>query len=219
MNESLWLTMLEINGFVQHFPYLGLFVLLILGTFGLPFPEDAILLLGGFLTAQGVVNPLPAFLAIYSGLLITDFLLYSVGKKYGRRVIEIKKFQRIITPERLSKLEEKFKKWGTLVVFFGRHLLGLRAQIFLVAGVMKMSWKKFLMVDSISALLTITLWGGLGYVGGNSIQALKKDIANIEQIVMIFLAMLIGSGLLFRFLKKGRDTSGRPLLEGSRREN
>ncbi len=104
------------------------------------------------------------------------------------------------------------EKLISLIVFFGRHLPGLRAQIFLVAGVMKMSWKKFLMVDGTSALFTITLWGGLGYVGGNSVQTLKKDIANIGQIVMVILAILVGSWLLFRYLKKRRSRSRRKRL-------
>ncbi len=204
--------MLENTLLAHQFPYLGLFLLLILGTLGLPFPEDGILLLSGFLTAHNVVKTLTAFLVIYSGLLMTDFLLYSVGKKYGRRIVEHKRFQKIFNGGKLEKLEEKFKKWGALAVFFGRHLLGLRAQIFLVAGVMRMPWKKFLTVDAVSALLTITWWGGLGYWGGNSIQTLRKDITNIEQTVMIVLAILIGSGLLLRYFKKGRDTSGKPNL-------
>ena len=200
--------MLERTMLIQNSPYLGLFILLILGTLGLPFPEDGILLLSGFLTAQQLIKPLPAFLVIYSGLLTTDFLLYSVGKKYGRRIVEHKRFQKIISLNRVAKLEEKFKKWGILVVFFGRHLLGLRAQIFLVAGVMKMSWKKFLMVDAASALLTITLWGGLGYVGGNSIQALRRDITNIKQMLMVILAILVGGALLFWYFKKRRNRLG-----------
>jgi membrane protein DedA with SNARE-associated domain len=202
--------MLENTLLIHQFPYLGLFLLLVLGTLGLPFPEDGILLLSGFLTAHHVIRPLPAFLVVYSGLLMTDFLLYSVGKKYGRRIVEHKRFQKILTANRLAKLKEKFKRWGALVVFFGRHLLGLRAQIFLVAGVMRMPWKKFLIVDATSALLTITLWGGLGYVGGNSVQALKKDITNIEQIVMIIVAILLGSVLLFKYFKKRRNTSRQP---------
>ncbi len=194
--------MLETIPFIENFPYLGLFALLILGTLGLPFPEDGILLLSGLLTAHHVLRPFPTFLVVYLGLLSTDFFLYSVGRKYGRRLVEHKRFQKILTHERLTRLEEQFKKWGALVVFFGRHLLGLRAQIFLVAGVMRMSWKKFLIVDGTSALLTITLWGGLGYVGGNSLQALKRDITNIEQMVVIILTILIGSTLLLRYFKR-----------------
>jgi membrane protein DedA with SNARE-associated domain len=204
--------MLENTLLIHQFPYLGLFLLLVLGTLGLPFPEDGILLLGGFLSAHDVIKPFPAFLVVYSGLLMTDFLLYSAGKRYGRRIVEHRRFQKIITANRLSKLEKKFERWGILVVFFGRHLLGLRAQIFLVAGVMKMSWKKFLIVDATSALLTITLWGGLGYVGGNSIQALRREITGIEQMVMVILATLVGSWLLLRYLKKRRNTLRKPNL-------
>ena len=204
--------MLENTLLIHQFPYLGFFLLLVLGTLGLPFPEDGILLLSGFLTAHHVIRPLPAFLVVYSGLLMTDFLLYSVGKKYGRRIVEHKRFQKILTSDRLGKLENKFKKWGPLVVFFGRHLLGLRAQIFLVAGVMRMSWEKFLIADATSALLTITLWGGLGYLGGNSIQAFRREITGIEQMVMVILATLVGSWLLLRYLKKRRDASRKPSL-------
>jgi len=211
--------MQETIPFIDHFPYLGLFILLILGTLGLPFPEDGILLLSGFLAAHYVIKPLPTFLVVYSGILTTDFILYSAGKKYGRKLVEHKRFQRILATDRLAKLEEKFKKWGVLVIFFGRQLLVLRAQIFLVTGVMKMSWRKFLIVDAASALLTITLWGGLGYVGGNQIQALKRGITNIEQMIIVILAMLVGSLLLLRHLKKRKNKLGKPLLKGHHQEN
>jgi len=193
--------MLEPASFINHFPYLGIFLLLILGGVGLPFPEDATLLLSGFLMAHYVIIPLPAFLVVYSGLLITDFSLYLVGKKYGRRIVEHKRFRKIISPNRLSKLEEKFKKWGSLVVFFGRHIWGFRAQIFLVSGVMKMSATKFLVADAISALFTIGLWGGVGYLGGNSVQVLKKDITRVEHIAIVILVIMIASGIIFWYLK------------------
>ena len=194
--------MLEADTLIQQFPYIGIYILLVLGTLGLPFPEDGILLLSGFLIAHDVIKPLPAFLVVYSGLLVTDFLLYSIGKRYGRRIVEHKRFQKILTSDRLGKLEIKFKKWGALVVFFGRHLLGLRAQIFLVAGVMRMSWKKFLIVDAASALLTIMSWGGLGYWGGNNIQVLRRDILSIEQTVLVILAILLVSGVIIKYFKK-----------------
>ncbi len=69
-----------------------------------------------------------------------------------------------------------------------------------------MSWKKFLIVDGTSALLTIALWGGLGYLGGN-VQALKKNITIIEQMVILILGISAGSLLLLRHLKK-RNTFG-----------
>jgi membrane protein DedA with SNARE-associated domain len=197
--------MFESTTLVNHFPYLGLFSLLILGGIGLPFPEDATLLLSGLLMAHDVIKPLPAFFVVYSGLLITDFSLYLVGKKYGRSVVEHKRFHKIISPDRLSKLEDKFKKWGSWVVFFGRHIWGLRAQIFLVAGVMKISTTKFLVADAISALFSIALWGGIGYLGGNSIQVLKKDVTRIEHIVIVIFMILLVSGIfIWYFRSRGK---------------
>ena len=153
---------------VQQFPYIGIFALLILGGIGLPFPEDATLLLSGILVAQEVIEPVRAILVIYAGLLLTDFFLYSVGKKYGRRVVEHKRFHRIISPENISKIEEKFKTWGPWAIFVGRHVIGLRAQLFLVAGVMRIPAIKFLIVDAVSAFFTIAIWGGIGYWGATA---------------------------------------------------
>ncbi len=189
------------NILIEQFPYLGIFALLILGGIGLPFPEDATLLLSGFLLADEIIEPVPAFLVVYSGLLLTDFFLYLVGRKYGRRLFEHRRFQRILSMDQLSKLEKKFEAWGTYVVFFGRHIAGLRAQIFLVAGVMRMSSIKFLVVDAISALFTIGLWGGVGYLGGSSVQVLKKDITRMEHMAIVVLVILIAVGIIFWYFK------------------
>jgi len=193
--------MFETITLFEHFPYLALFFLLILGGIGLPFPEDATLILSGFLVAHEVINPLPTFLVIYSGLLVSDFFLYLVGKKYGRMVVEHKKFRRIISHDRLLKLEEKFKKRDVWMILIGRHLLGLRAQIFLVAGVMRMPPVKFLVADATTSILTIALMGGIGYVGGNSLQILKKDLTRIEHIVIVVLMILIAGWISFKYFK------------------
>ena len=193
--------MFEISKFLGHFPYFEIFVLLILGGIGLPFPEDASLLLSGFLLAQDIIKPLTAFLVVYSGLLMTDFSLYFVGKKYGRKIVEHKRFHRIISPDRLLKLEEKFKKSDVWVILIGRHFLGLRAQIFLVAGVMRMSAIKFLVADAATSLLTITLMGGIGYVGGNSVQILKKDLPRIEHVAIVVFIILLAGWFILRYFK------------------
>jgi membrane protein DedA with SNARE-associated domain len=201
--------MLGATTLVEHFPYIGIFILLILGGIGLPFPEDATLILSGFLVGQNVINPFQTFLAVYSGLLISDFFLYWVGKKYGRMVVEHKRFQKIISSDRLSKLEEKFKKGDVWVILIGRHFLGLRAQIFLVAGVMRMPAIKFLMTDAATALLTIAFMGGMGYAGGNSVQILRKDLTRIEHIAIVVLMMLIAGWIVFKYFKGNKKILGR----------
>lgn len=191
----------EISPLIEHFPYVGIFGLLILGGIGLPFPEDATLILSGFLVAHDVVKPLPTFLTVYVSLLASDFFLYQVGKKYGRRVLEHKTFRRVISSERLAKLEEKFKKRDAWVILIGRHFLGLRAQIFLVAGVLRMSAIKFLTADAATSLLTIAIMGGIGYWGGNSVQILKKDLTRIEHFAIVALILMLLGWFIFKHFK------------------
>jgi membrane protein DedA with SNARE-associated domain len=197
--------MSSISAIIEHFPYLGVSLLLILGALGFPFPEDTTLILCGFLISTKVVKPLHALLVVYTSLLIADFVLYSFGKKYGRRIVTHKRFQKIISPERLSNIEDKFNKRGALLILIGRHVAGLRAQIFLVAGIMRMSPLKFIIVDAFSSLFTITIMVGIGYIGGNSIEVLKKDITRIEHIGILLGIILLVIYLLFRYVKSRQD--------------
>ncbi len=50
---------------------------------------------------------------------------------------------------------------------FGRHILGLRKQIFLMAGVMRMSVAKFFIADPATAMLALTaalFWAGIVFL-------------------------------------------------------
>lgn len=135
---------------------------------------------------------------------MTDFFLYLIGKKYGRMIVEHKRFRKVVSSDRLLRIEEKFKKWGIWVVLAGRHLLGLRVQIFLAAGVMKISAEKFIIADAISALITIGLWIGVGYLGVNSVQVLKKDITWVEHTIILMLAIFLVSWIIYWYLKSRR---------------
>ena len=201
--------MSHISGLVEHFPYIGLFLLLVLGGVGLPLPEDTTLILCGFLISTEVVNPIYALFVVYSGILITDFGLYSVGKKYGRKIVTHRRFHKIISDERLLMLQDKFRKKGILFILVGRHIAGLRAQIFLTAGVMKMPAVKFLIADAVSSLFTIAIMVGAGYAGGHSLQVIKRDMTRIEHIGIFLAVILLAGYLIFRYVRSRRNEPGR----------
>jgi membrane protein DedA with SNARE-associated domain len=194
----------EIASWLPHFPYLGLFLLLALGTMGFPFPEDTILIMSGFLAAQRVINPVPAFFIIYPTLLMTDFLLFWSGKRFGRRGVEHRRFQRILSPCRLQRLEEAFKKWGLFVILVGRLLPGLRAQLFLAAGVVKFPGSRFILADAVSALVTIGLMAGVGYAGGKKIEVWKEVLSRMGEGVGLGLVVILTGVLLVKWLRRRR---------------
>jgi membrane protein DedA with SNARE-associated domain len=64
-----------------------------------------------------------------------------------------------------------------------------------------MSAIKFIITDAASALVTIGLWGGIGYLGGNSIQILKNDIKRIEHIGIVVFAVLLAGWVFYKYFK------------------
>lgn len=168
--------------------------MLILGGIGIPFfPEDATFILCGFLIQAAVVKPVPALLVIYIGVLIADFILYLFGRKYCRMAVCHRFFQKILPPERLVALEEKFKKRGILFILLGRHFIGLRAQIFLVSGIMRMQPLKFLLADAFTATFTIAAMVSIGYVGGHSLKDIGIDTSKIMYVaIFLFVSFFIG---------------------------
>ena len=192
---------------VSQHPYAGLFLMLLLGGIGMPVPEDATLILGGFLAAQDIVSPLPGLAVLYPGLLIADSLLYSFGRRFGRSLVERKRFRRILPPERLSELEAKFGSKGSYLILFGRHIAGLRVQLFLAAGVLRMPYRTFLFADALSALFTMAVMTGIGYAGGSSLQVVQKDLSRIEHLAVVVLLGAVTLFLLIRYFRKQRSAS------------
>ena len=188
---------------INNYPYAGISLTLILGGIGLPFPEDATLLLCGYLIAHGTIKLFPAFLIVFPLLLITDFFVFLVGKKYGTMLVQHRRFRKLISPEKLLKLEQKFKTRGAWVVLFGRHILGLKTPLLLLAGVMKMSITTFLIVDGATALLTVALfWGGIGLLGDERIDMFKTEATKIGHIAIVVFLIVLAGWVCCKFQKK-----------------
>jgi membrane protein DedA with SNARE-associated domain len=200
--------MVDPGSIIQHFTYFGIFFLLVLGGLGLPFPEDGVLIMSGLLISHGVIKLVPALFVIYPSLLIADFILYAIGRKYGRMVVEHKRFSKIVSPATLLRFEEKFTRWGALMVFLGRHFIGFRAPIFLISGVMRIPHLKFLIADGLSAIITISINLGLGYLGGNSLMALKRDITRTDYILILALVILVAGWIILRYFRDRKRIKG-----------
>lgn len=194
--------------FLTNFPYAGLFAPLILGGLGVPlFPEDATLILCGFLIRQDIVKAVPAVAVVYAGVLIADFIIYSFGRKYGRMVVCHRWFRRLLSQERLASLEETFQKKGIFFVLFGRQLIGLRAQIFLVSGIMKMSRLKFVLADAFAVTFTIAALVSVGYAGGHSLKDIGISVSEMGFWGILAFVSFATGYLFLRFVRDGRKIS------------
>lgn len=174
-----------IDFLILYFPYLGILFFLILGGIGLPFPEDLTLVLAGQIAlAENLNLPLLIFIC-FCGVIVADLFLFHIGKKYGRAVITRRFVRRIYTPKRRVQVKRGFKKMGDWVVFVARFIGGFRAPVFIMAGVLKMSYLRFILLDFCAAILSVPLFVLGSYYLGQKFRDRTHDFT-------IFLMVLMG---------------------------
>jgi len=189
--------------YIAEFTYIGIFTFLMLTVFGFPFPEDAVLLVGGVVVSKGITHPVPTLAIALFGVIVGDMILYYIGRRYGRRLVSHRRFGRVLTKRRLRRARRWFKRWGNPLVFFGRHLVGVRAQIFLCSGVFKLHPGRVLAYDAASAAIGVPLMIGLGYVFGNNLPYIRDKVSTGYWVLTVaaFLIVAAWFGLSY-YLKR-----------------
>jgi len=61
---------------------------------------------------------------------------------------------------------------------------------------------------AISLSLTVAVRVGAGYVGGNSLQILKKDITRVEHVLVFLAVIVLGIVLLLGYFRSGKGKDG-----------
>ena len=133
-----------IEWLLLYFPYIGIFLLIVLGGIGFPFPEDLTLILAGQLAYSENLNIPLLVLVCFIAIIPTDYLLYYIGRRYGSHVWRLKLIRKYLTPKRRVFVREQFQKKGDIVVFIARFVGGMRTPTFITAGTLKMSPLRFL---------------------------------------------------------------------------
>lgn len=192
------------DGFTAYGAILG--VLLICGL-GVPIPEDITLVAAGILAAIGNISLAGAITAGMFGVLIGDSFLFFLGRHYGHRVLTLPVIRTFFTEDRLNMAREKILGNSKFICFVARFLPGLRAPIFLTAGIMGVRPATFLLLDGSAALLSVPFWVVVGwYLGDN----LDETLGFVVQAQKSLIALVVGAILvfiLFRFIRNKRSTA------------
>lgn len=172
-----------------YFPYIGIFLLLVLGGLGLPFPEDLTLILAGQIAFSEGLNLSLLFILCFIGVISMDLVLFHVGKKYGRLLFRYKFFRRIFTPKRRVQVKKQFHRFGDYLVFMARFVGGFRTAVFITAGTLKMSYTRFLFLDTIASCFSIPLFVLGSYYIGQQFEEIAHGLTT--QIILGLMGFMI----------------------------
>jgi membrane protein DedA with SNARE-associated domain len=177
------------------------FILLICG-FGLPLPEDVILVTGGILSARDVTHFWTTVLVTFMGVIIGDGIIFTIGKRVGPKIKQTRFFRFLVKEDSEKKIMGWFNRYGDKVIFFARFTPGLRMPLFLTAGAYQVPAWKFFALDGIAALISVPTWVWIGHVFGSNLELLETKMKHLQIGIYGFIAFILIVILTVWFIKK-----------------
>ncbi len=177
--------------------HIAVFILLVLGGFGFPIPEDIPLLLAGVAGQKGFVKIQSIFVTSYIGVILADQIVFFIGYFFGQKLLDAgtrSPFFPSINEEKVSEIREGLRKHRLFYIFLGRHLFPVRTVTFLTAGALRIPYIEFLISDALAALISVGVVVGIGFLLGE-----KLTPSVVETIVRDFhylLATIFGLCLI-----------------------
>lgn len=177
---------------------------LIAAGLGVPVPEDIMLLAAGVLVQRGEVSYLGALAACAFGVIVGDTTIFLIARKLGPAALQRRPLKWLITPARHEKIEELFARHGNVIVFMGRHMAGLRAPIFAMAGIHRLKLSQFWLWDGLGLCVSAPIVIGIGYKLAEELPKAQKYLKNFELIVITVLSVGLIGFFVWRKLRRSK---------------
>src|SRR3712207_916469 len=174
---------------VHSLGYVGVFVVVLLGSLYLPVPTEFTLPLFGFLVGQGRLSFLPLVLAGTAARLAAAMVFYYLGLRIGeeqlRRMIGRAERTKLVYGSDLDRASAAFQQHGGTAILIGHLIPGVGPLISVPAGLKRMPlrWR----------FLSYTLLGGAAWTA--TLVSLGWALGRRWQVVEVY-ASFVGLALL-----------------------
>jgi membrane protein DedA with SNARE-associated domain len=172
----------------------AIFVLLFLGVFGLPVPDETLLAVTGVLVRQGHLRFAPALAAATLGSMAGITLSYALGRRFGLGFVDRFGAWIHLTRADLARVEAWFERSGRWLLTFGYFIPGVRHFTALVAGSSGLPAPVFARFAYTGAALWATSFMTLGWYMG---PAWEVALAAAHRHLLLLGAVALVVGALY----------------------
>jgi membrane protein DedA with SNARE-associated domain len=184
-------------------PYLAIFLILLACGLGIPIPEDITLIAGGILTYYGVCDVWLMIGVGLAGVLIGDSMVYFLGRKFGRRLIDKWPFRVFVDDSKIEGIRVRLHEHGAKLLFSARFMPGVRSTVFFASGLLHYPYRKMIFFDGLAAVLSVPAIVYSVFYFGDFLESVIKWIKKVEGgiLAVIVLSILV---VAWRFFARRR---------------
>ena len=161
------------------------FVTLVAGGVGLPFPEDVTLVACGVLVDQHLLGLRAALAVGIAGIVVADWLLFLFGRRYGAALVTRPAVLRLLGPHRVEAVRTAILRHGAKAVFLARFMFGFRIATFLSAGMFGVSALHFGIAQAAATLIFVPAVVTLGLLFTHQAERVLHDVGRIEHWLVL----------------------------------
>jgi membrane protein DedA with SNARE-associated domain len=183
--------------FVSRLGYIGIIAWFITFDQLTPIPEEISLLIVGYLSAHNIFNPVVAGICCLAGFVAVDILYFFLSKKGSAFISKKIKMSSSIMDAYKDKLKHNMFSAVAMLCFIPR----MRMFAPILAGSMKLSFRRFLLFDSTALAAFTTIYLLIGIIFNRSLGAVIARTKWLQDI-LFFAAIALLSILLVVWIRK-----------------
>ena len=178
---------------IEQSGYLGVAFLMFLETVFPPIPSEIIMSLAGVAAGQGKLGLGWVIAAGTTGAMLGNILWYLAARALGIMRLKpiILRYGRWITMSwgEVLRAERWFEQHGTFFVFLGRMLPTVRSLVSVPAGLLKMSFRRFLLASTVGTAGWTALLAFAGFKLGENYTDIDALLGPASNAIMVVLLM------------------------------
>ncbi|MFM8272046.1 MAG: DedA family protein [Gemmata sp.] len=148
---------------------------------------------------------------VMAGVVIGDGLLYTVGRLWGRRLLDLKWVQRrLLPPDKRERIEKNFHDRGIMILLGARFLPGIRGPIFVMAGVLRVPAGRFMLADAIYAVPLVNILFWLSYFLTDQVLFIFNKINAYKPLVIVAILSGIAGAMIQKYILSRHVSTGEP---------
>lgn len=179
---------------ISELGYLGIFLVMLAESIFPPIPSELIIPFAGFAAANGDLNLFGVLAAATIGAVVGMLPWYFAGRLFGLERVRYlaDRFGRVMAfnADEIDMAVGWFRRFGPIIVLFGRLIPLIRTLISIPAGLSRMSLPVFLLASTSGALIWNTILTMAGFILHEHYEVIEVVLDPLSYIVLGLVVVL-----------------------------
>lgn len=181
----------NILSFILLYKYVALFVIIYIGSFGIPVPSVAITIAAGAFSGEKFLSGPLVLAIIFISSVLGDLSGYWIARIFEEKSLKWRLFRKVFTAQKRKEVEFALLRHPVIAIV-GSRFVGLPTLIVnILAGLTNFPFWRFVFYDLIGELIAAIFYVGLGYVFGNNWQYVSELIEKIGLVIILLVVLAL----------------------------